>query len=120
MDAEVALASRPGRGCTVVQARGVLDMTAEPQLRQALQQVIDTGARRVVVDLAEVRLLDSSALGTLVLMFKALREDGGSLCVAAPRPLVRSVLSITSVDRAITVYDTVQAAEDDGLPAQPA
>jgi anti-sigma B factor antagonist len=110
---EVALSSRPGRDCTVVEARGVLDMATEPQLRQTLQQVIDAGARRVVVDLAEVRLMDSSALGTLVLMFKALRDVGGILCLAAPRPLVRTVLGVTSVDRAITVYDTVRTAEDD-------
>lgn len=114
---EVALSSRPGRECTVVEVRGVLDMTTDPQFRQTLQQVIEAGARRVVVDLAGVRLMDSSALGTLVLIFKALRDDGGSLCVAAPRPLVRTVLSVTSVDRIVTVYDTVQAAEDD-LPAR--
>lgn len=113
---EVALSSRPGRDCTVVEARGVLDMTADPQFREILQQVIDAGERRVVVDLAGVRLMDSSGLGTLVLMFKTLREDGGILCVAAPRPIVRSVMAVTSVDRAITVYDTVQAAEDDLSP----
>ena len=110
---EVALSSRPGRDCTVVEVQGVLDMTTDPPFRQMLRQVIDSGVRRVVVDLAGVRLLDSSGLATLVLMFKALAKDGGVLCVAAPRPLVRSVLAITSVDRVITVYDTVQAAEDD-------
>ena len=110
---EVALTSRPGRECTVIGVQGVLDMTAEPQFRTFLQQVIDTGARRVVVDLTGVRLMDSSALGTLVYMFKILRDDGGTLCIAAPQPLVRSVLSITSVDRAIGVYDTVKAAEVD-------
>jgi anti-sigma B factor antagonist len=102
----------------VVEVRGVWDMAADPQLRRSLQQVIDAGARRVVVDLTHVRLLDSSGLGTLVFMFKVLREDGGSLCLAAPQPLVRSVLSITSVDRAITVYDSLQAAEDDLPPTR--
>jgi len=110
---EVTLSSRPGRGCTVVEVHGVLDMKGEPRLRQALQAVVDAGARRVVVDLAEVRLMASSGLGTLVAMFKLLRDNGGILCLAAPRPLVRSVLAITTVDRAITVYDTVEAAEDD-------
>jgi len=115
----VALSTRPGRDCTVVEVSGVLDMATEPQLRQTLQEVIDAGARRVVVDLAEVELMDSSALGALVLMFKVLRDDGGDLCLAAPRPLVRTVLAVTTVDRAITVHDTVRAAEDD-RPAEPA
>jgi hypothetical protein len=71
---EVAVSSRPGRDCTVVEVRGALAFDTE---------------------------------------FKDLRDDGGSLCLAAPRPLVRTALAVTSVDRAITVYDTVQAAEDD-------
>jgi anti-sigma B factor antagonist len=120
VDADVvALSSRPGRGCTVVEVRGVLDLMAEPQLRETLQQVIDADARRVVVDLANVRLMASSGLGTLVLMFKRLQDKGGVLCLAAPQPRVRSVLAVTTVDRAITVYDTVQAAEE-GLQSHPA
>lgn len=111
-------ARSPGRDCTVVEVRCVLDLATVPQLRQTLQQAIDAGARRVVVDLAGVSLMDSSALGTLVLMFKTLRGQGGELCLAGPRPIVRSVLAFTSVDRVITVYDTVQAAED-GLPSGP-
>jgi anti-sigma B factor antagonist len=97
----------------VIEVQGVLDMTAEPRFREVLQRVVDEGARRVVVDLAEVRLMDSSALGALVYVFKTLRDRGGTLCLAAPRPLVRRVLSITSIDRAITVYDTVKDAEED-------
>jgi anti-sigma B factor antagonist len=114
---EVTLSSRPGRECTVVEVRGVLDMSTEPELRRTLQQAIDAGARRIVIDLTEVRLMDSSALGTIVLMFKAVRDDGGSLRLAGPRPLVRTVLAVTSVDRVIAVYDTVRAAEDDSPAA---
>jgi anti-sigma B factor antagonist len=113
---ELMLSARQGRDCTVVQVRGVLDYATAPQLRQMLQQLLDDRAGRVVVDFAEVSLMDSSGLGTLVVMFKAFREHDAQLCVAAVQPLVRSVLTLTSVDQVIDVYATVQAAEQD-LPA---
>ncbi len=110
------VSDRPGRNCTVVEVRGELDLASEPQLRAGLQRVVDSGARQVVVDLAGVRFMDSSALGTLVVIFKVLRDNGGRLYVAKAQHAVRTLLTVTSVDRAIGVYDTVQAAEDDMPP----
>ncbi|MFC6022846.1 STAS domain-containing protein [Plantactinospora solaniradicis] len=108
---DLLLSVRPGRGCTVLEVRGELDMATSPQLRERLQRLVDAGDRQVVVDLAEVGFMDSSGLGVLVLIFKALRDVGGRLCLAAAQPAVRSVLTITSVDRAIHLYDSVEAAE---------
>ena len=95
----------------MVEVRGDLDMATAPQLRDGLQRLVDAGDRQVVVDMAEVGFMDSSALGALVVIFKTLGEVGGRLCLAAVQPAVQSVLKITSVDRVIDLYDTVQAAE---------
>ncbi|WP_406070539.1 STAS domain-containing protein [Micromonospora sp. NBC_01638] len=108
---DLLLSARPGRDCTVLEVRGELDMATAPQLRESLQRLVDAGDRQVIVDLAEVGFMDSSALGALVVMFKTLRDVGGRLSLAAAQPAVRSVLTVTSVDRAIQVYDSVQAAE---------
>jgi anti-sigma B factor antagonist len=110
---ELLLSARPGRGCTVLEARGELDMATSPQLREGLQRLVDAGDHHVVVDLAGVEFMDSSGLGALVVMFKALRDVGGRLSLAAAQPAVHSVLTVTSVDRVIHVYDSVQAAEAD-------
>jgi anti-sigma B factor antagonist len=107
----VRLSTRPGRECTVVEVAGDLDMATAPQLRDGLRRILDTGTRNVVVDLAGVGFMDSSALGALIVTFKALRDGDGRLCLAAVQPPVRSLLAVTTVDRAIDVYDTVQAAE---------
>ena len=95
----------------MVEVRGDLDMATAPQLRDGLQRLVDAGDRQVVVDMAGVGFMDSSALGTLVVIFKALADVGGRLCLAAVQPAVQSVLKITSVDRVIDLYNTVQAAE---------
>ena len=70
-----------------------------------------------MVDLAGVEFMDSSALGALVVMFTAVSQCGGRLCLAAPRQAVRSLLALTSVDRAMRVYDTVAQAEAGMRPA---
>lgn len=108
---DLLVSARPGQGCTVVEVHGDLDMATQPQLRDGLQAAIDAGPTEVVVDLTGVGFMDSSALGTLVVMFKALRADGGRLCLAGVQQPVRSLLSVTSVDRVVDVYDTVHAAE---------
>lgn len=110
---DLLLSVRSGRGCTVLEVHGELDMATSPQLRDGLQQLVDAGDRQVVVDLAGVGFMDSSALGALVLIFKAMREVGGRLSLAAVQPTVRSVLTVTSVDQVIHVYDSVPAAEAD-------
>ena len=108
---DVLVSARPGRGCTVVEVRGDLDMATSPHLLAGLQQVVDAGDRQVVVDLAQVGFMDSSALGALVVVFKSLRDAGGRLRLAAAQPAVLSILSITSIDRAIEIHDSIEAAE---------
>ena len=110
---DLSLATRPGRGCLVVQVGGVLDLATTPDVRRSLQQALDDGVRNVVLDLADVPLIDSTALGMIVWLHKQLQERGGRVCVAATRPTVLRVFELTSVDRLIRIYDGVEAAEDD-------
>ncbi|MEV0456656.1 STAS domain-containing protein [Catellatospora methionotrophica] len=109
----LSLATRPGRGCVVVQLGGELDLATDPDLRQGLQQVLQDGARVVVLDLTDVAFLDSTALGTIVWLHEQLQPRNGHVRVAVTRPLVLRVMELTSVDRLVRIYDTVAAAEAD-------
>ncbi len=113
---DLQLSARAGRACTVVRVSGELDMDTGPQLQDFLQEVADGGARQVVLDFAEVTFMDSSGLGLLVVWLKALRDRGGRLCLAAVQQPVRDVLTLSAVDQAIAVYDSVDAAEEDMPP----
>lgn len=107
-----ALTTRRGRAGTVLEVAGDLDMSTTPRLRDRLLEVVESGARTVVVDLTDVGFMDSSGLGALVVAYKELRERDGWLGLAGVRPPVRKVFSITSVDRVIELFDTVQDAEE--------
>ncbi|MFF5235196.1 STAS domain-containing protein [Dactylosporangium sp. NPDC000521] len=105
------MTTRPGRGCLIVQLDGVLDLGTVPQVREHLQRALDDGVQFVVLDLAAVRFIDSTALGMIVWLHKQLLERDGGVFVAAARPVVRTVLALTSVDRLIHLSDDVDAAE---------
>jgi anti-sigma B factor antagonist len=109
----VSVTSRAGRGCTVVRVAGDLDLASAPDLRAGLQQAVDDGGDTIVLDLAGVPFIDSSGLGTIVLTYKDLQQRAGRLCLAAVQPFVLKVLELTSVDRLVSIYDSVEAAEDD-------
>ncbi|MFB9446902.1 STAS domain-containing protein [Dactylosporangium vinaceum] len=108
---DVSWTTRPGRECLIVQLSGVVDMANTPRVRQRLQEVLDDGTRSIVLDLGEVPLIDSSALGLIVWLHKQLRAHGGGAAVAGPQPIVRQVFELTSVDHLMPVHDTVAAAE---------
>ncbi|WP_432794026.1 STAS domain-containing protein [Rhodococcus ruber] len=101
-----------GSDVVVVRPEGRLNMVAAPRLREQLRDLVDSGSTRVVVDLAATEFIDSSGLGALVSGLKAARQAGGDLRLASPTAQVRSVLSLTSLDRVLRTYDSADAAFD--------
>lgn len=101
-----------GSDVVVVRPEGRLNMVAAPRLREQLRDLVDSGSARLVVDLAATEFIDSSGLGALVSGLKAARQAGGDLRLASPTAQVRSVLSLTSLDRVLRTYDSADAAFD--------
>jgi anti-sigma B factor antagonist len=67
-------------GSTVtLKIRGELDALSAPDLRPVLDQVVEDQARHVVVDLSDLRLVDSSGVGALVSLYKRVRSYGGEV-----------------------------------------
>jgi anti-sigma B factor antagonist len=64
---------------TVLRIRGELDALSAPELRPALDALVEERRPDVVVDLSELRLIDSSGVGALVSLYKRVRANGGSV-----------------------------------------
>jgi anti-sigma B factor antagonist len=92
---------------------GELDVDTSLMLEDCLRDIIDAGARHVVLDFAGVTFVDSSGLRLLILTLKRLGDLGGRLCLADVQRPVRNVLALSALDKVLDVYDSVAAAEDD-------
>lgn len=81
-----------------------------PQLKQAIEEQIDSGANWLILDLAEVPMMDSSALGTIIAAFLKLQEKNGKLVLLNAQGNILDVLAITKLDSLFEVYDDVRMA----------
>jgi anti-sigma B factor antagonist len=52
-----------------------------PELRTTMRGMVEEGVRDLVVDLADVRMVDSSGIGLLISAYNSLRKVGGRLAV---------------------------------------
>ena len=92
----------------VVRLGGELDLYNAEEIRNALVGAIDGGASRIVVDMADVDFVDSTALGVLIEARSKLGHDG--VLLAAPQLETRRTLEVSGLDRHLPVHDSVDGA----------
>jgi anti-sigma B factor antagonist len=97
-------------GWQVLRLAGEVDVATAPRLRDRLVQLVTDGPPRVVVDLSGLSFIDSMGLGALVSGLKRARAHDGDLRLAGPTDHVAKVLSITRLDQAFVVGESVEAA----------
>ena len=96
----------------------VLDLTgnltfgeATTQLRQELRRVLAEGERKLLLNFAGVRFLDSAGMGELVAGYAAAGRAGGQFKLAGLNPNVLDLLVMTRLVTIFDIYDTEQQAE---------
>lgn len=70
---------------------------------------IEEGKSDIVVDLAEVRFMDSSGLSALVAGLKKL-SGNGSFSLASAQPAVKDLFDLTSMDKLFKLHGSVAEA----------
>ena len=96
---------------TLVQLKGEIDVSVAPQLRNLLQELINSGQENIVVDLAEVPFIDSSGLGIFVVAFKMAKAKNGSIRFVGARPEVLKVIKLTRLDKHFQLFESLSDAE---------
>ena len=101
-------------GAVVVRLAGELDLYNAQTVRETLLECCADGPERLIVDLAEVRFIDSTALGVLI-EARTRMPNRRSFMLAAPGLETRRALEISGLDRHFAVHDTVDAARGSSL-----
>lgn len=77
----------------------------ELELHAAVRRAVESGCRRLVLELGSVSAIDAAGVGAIAAAAALAREHGVSLVIADPSPRVTTLLSITGIARVITIAD---------------
>jgi len=80
------------------------------KLKRQVNDKIDNGYRKVVIDLTAVEFLDSTFLGIIVNTLKKVAKLGGDLKLVGFKPNVRSMFELTRLFRVFESYSELQDA----------
>jgi anti-sigma B factor antagonist len=95
---------------SLLSLRGEIDVYTAPRLRQAIIDLVEGGATRIVVDMEKVDFLDSTGLGVLVGGLKRVRVKDGSLSIVTTQDKILKIFDITGLNRVFAIHPSVDAA----------
>src|SRR3954464_84826 len=88
---------------TVIVLAGELDPATAPLLDQAIQDVLDSGATGLTIDMAGLTFVDSSGLRALIGLHKQLAPT--RLRLRRPSPFALQLMGITGLDDQFEIVD---------------
>lgn len=97
----------------VVVLKFVGSLLGEPdttKVRRKVRRLVGEEVRKVVVDMSDLRWINSDGLGSLIAGLSSLRNAGGDLRLAKVSDNVQKLLRITGLAKVFKVYSTVDAA----------
>jgi len=78
--------------------------------KKTLINDIESGKKRIVVDLVDCEFIDSTFLGALVVSLKKITALGGDLKLVGFQPNVRSMFELTRMYRVFEAFETREEA----------
>ncbi|MBN3884967.1 MAG: STAS domain-containing protein [Nostoc sp.] len=96
---------------TILEPNGKITIgVGDVQLREAIQQALESGASKILLNLAGVTTIDSSGIGELVSAYTTAQNRGGKLKLSNLPSKVQDILTITQLITVFDVYDDEQEA----------
>ena len=89
-------------GHVLLRLQGELDLGTADRLGDATTRAYEQGVRTIVLDLSELRFIDSSGLHELVKAWKRQREIGGDVVLRRPTKQTLRVLELVGLTKVFT------------------
>ena len=96
---------------TILDLKGNLTIGAgEEELTEMIAQLLSEGQKHLLLNLAEVPIIDSSGIGGLIKSFTRVKNGRGKLKLLNPSRNTRQLLSITGLLSVLEIFDDEAAA----------
>jgi anti-sigma B factor antagonist len=95
----------------LVRLRGALRMgPAVDDLRQTMEEALGNGDTRLILNLADVPMIDSSGIGLIVRFLASAKQRGGTVKLVQPSKFATQTMRLVGVLNLFEVFDDDEAA----------
>lgn len=101
---------RPIPNAVVLDLHGDLTYAHRDLFKAAVEVLRQKGCRHVILNMTEVRFVDSSGLGLLALVAQNFKLNQGKVSMLRPQSYVREILGLANIPKLIPVFDHEQDA----------
>ena len=91
------------QGVTVISPTGGI-MMGDNALSEAVDSILASGARNILINLGHVAFMDSFGVGQLLGCYTTVTDQGGLLKLCELSPRMSSILQITKLNTVFEVY----------------
>jgi anti-sigma B factor antagonist len=104
------ITEREQNGVTIFTLEGRVDSEGAVDLDLALQTASSEGKNRMILDMCQVRYINSAGLRTLADILTQNKASDGDLKLVELNPKVMRVFQIIGFDKFFSIYDTAEQA----------
>jgi anti-sigma B factor antagonist len=98
---------------------GSLNTTTTDQFNQAIQNHLDQGRTKIIIDCRKVDYVSSLGIGSLVALQARLRKKGGEVKLAALYGVAADAIRLVSLDKLLNIYGDLEFARQSFYPSRP-
>jgi anti-sigma B factor antagonist len=88
----------------------LIDRTQAQELTDLVNRLSEEGQNKFVLELSELKYMNSSGLNVLINALTKARKNGGDLVIAGISKKVKELLLVTKLNSVFTVTDTIEEA----------
>lgn len=81
-------------------------------LTDAFNECMEDGSLHFIMDLTDLKHINSSGLGVLITLLTKARKKDGELFLVNPSDFIRNLMLITKLNSIFTIFDSVEAASE--------
>jgi anti-sigma B factor antagonist len=90
---------------------GNLDALTAPEIRPTIDELVASKQIKVIFDLHDLTLIDSSGVGAIVSLFKRVRMLHGDVKIARLANQPKEIFRLLRLDRAFDLFETIEEAK---------
>jgi anti-sigma B factor antagonist len=106
----VQLNTRFNENIIIIDISGEVDLYNSPNIKDMIIDKMNSGYKKIVLNLNDVSYIDSSGIGTLIYCRTTLNQANGQLKIINIKDSVKRIFELTRLVNYFNVFDSEEAA----------